>query len=33
VLEAQVEELAPRIGEAPLELLDVQLARLGNLHC
>jgi hypothetical protein len=33
VLEAQVEELAPRGGEALLELLDVQFAHFGRLHC
>jgi hypothetical protein len=33
VLEAQVEELAPRLGEALLEFLDIQLAHFGYLHC
>jgi hypothetical protein len=33
VLEAQIEELAPRLGEALLQLLDVQLAHFGRLHC
>src|SRR5687768_14047650 len=33
VLEAQVEELASRLGEALLELLDVQLAHFGYFHC
>jgi hypothetical protein len=29
VLKAQIEELTPRLGEALLELLDVQLAHFG----
>jgi hypothetical protein len=33
VLEAQVEELASRLGEALLEFFDVKLAHFGYLHC
>src|SRR4028118_865528 len=32
MLEAQVEELAPRVGEALLELRNVQLAHFCDLH-
>jgi hypothetical protein len=32
VLEAQVEELAPRLSDTLLKLLDVQLAHLRDLH-